>query len=506
MPKNIDVTDRNGLATIPAPTIIGVLQHKDVATNAVTILGTKGFIIEKEEYRMNLNKEVVQGVYHLSHANDTDNIGLILVWINSYDKTVGFRCDMGFYSKGTELENFIEFDTVMFRRNSTDLMKHTIEYMDERIQTGMQNYPKMVAFKQTLKDVHVSMGRIYELLGSLFFNEYLTSSQLIAIKNELKGSSTAGDLQQIISSTLNKCHPKSWFRQQTGVAALFKKEFVKTVAVDPAQMSIVDPEPPVIEIEETPQAIAGLEPEEVGELVDVIPHDEPSVFPSAPGDLPMSKSEVYAENNPVEQQGGGVQDEPVSEESIESTDPNPDPLSVTSIEGGPGETPVTPGEDPMLSPEIVQSLSDEREESKGSENLQSTERQDDLIVEEPKSMAEQLMETHGNVEVEEPVQVVQGTIFREEPVIEEGPIEAQRPSVYPEEVVPLEQQVAGETVSPVSAEELEASAPPVVEEPKVEAEPVQLVKDHKLQPNMDFDLDAKDNSNYSGLESPEFEF
>ena len=178
MPKNIDITnDRSQLLSIPAPSGTGILEHKDVADLVSTELSNKGLIVTKEEYRISVNQDVVQGVLHLGHPDNDLTSGLMFTWVNSYDRTTGFHCDMGSFSAVDSSEMYIEFTSKSFRRNSTDLVKHTREYIQDQINEGPNNFKDFKIIRDKFKQTTITDKQIFEFVGKLFFNDDITSSQ-----------------------------------------------------------------------------------------------------------------------------------------------------------------------------------------------------------------------------------------------------------------------------------------------------------------------------------------
>ena len=180
MPKNINITtDINQLQSIPKPNNSNIIEHKDIANLVIDELVTKGFEIQSQEYRISVNLEVVQGVLHLNNKNSSvsEEQGLMFTWINGYDKATGFRVEMG-ASNIEEIETgaefFIEFDNKTFRRNSIDLVNHTKQYVQERIDQGLNNFTKFIAVREKFKQSIVSQEDYESMMGKFFFKDIIT--------------------------------------------------------------------------------------------------------------------------------------------------------------------------------------------------------------------------------------------------------------------------------------------------------------------------------------------
>jgi hypothetical protein len=504
MPKNIDITaDRNQLQMIPVPGNSGILEHKTVADLIITQLLAKGFGIGVEEYRISVNKEIVQGVLHLNHPTADIADGMMLTWINSYDKTTGFRCEMGGYNMASGTDLFIETESKAFRRNSTDLLNHTIEYLDERIDEGLNNYKDFIIIRDKLKRSIISGDDYEKMMGTFFFKDAITSSQLIIIKNadKIMLTSTVWNMWLAVAETFKSSHPKAWFKQQTSVSKLLIDQYVQVAPLsDPAQTNIISQiessistlndhdglksEPEIIEtveLNEKPEILSltdykhavkenvniqaeslveAAEPEEVSvpEPVDETPifsleNYEPSEFPLPPEDLPMSTNPAKDEYSGTKQDGAeGQQEEVEDTKAIQEPEVvvEPAPLSVTSTV-----------EEHLLSANPTLENRQESSITSGADEKESDEKR-------PSQNG-----TDG-IPAEQNSEELLGT-----PIVE---------------AIPLEDQVALSEVQPVSEAEKEVSKEPVVDEP--------LVIEGTLQPNGEFDND----SNKATLESPNFEF
>tara|TARA_R110000868_G_scaffold402872_1_gene679621 strand:- start:1377 stop:3029 length:1653 start_codon:yes stop_codon:yes gene_type:complete len=345
MPKNINITtDINQLQSIPKPNNSNIIEHKDIANLVIDELVTKGFEIQSQEYRISVNLEVVQGVLHLNNKDSSvsEERGLMLTWINGYDKATGFRVEMG-ASNIEEIETgaefFIEFDNKTFRRNSIDLVNHTKQYVQERIDQGLNNFTKFIAVREKFKQSIVSQEDYESMMGTFFFKDIITSSQLINLKNNfnLPSPCNVWNVWCEITKTFKSCHPKAWFKQQSSLSDLLMIKYI-TVSppVDPAQTDLVS----MIE-----ESLTDLDIEKNVETEELEKTEEPKVLSLADYDLSTKKTTNIIVEDIVEDivEEPEVVEEPENETSL---------LKLDDYEAS--DFPIAPEELPVWVDDIVE--------------------------------------------------------------------------------------------------------------------------------------------------------
>jgi hypothetical protein len=489
MPKNIDITtDQSQLQYIAAPTNTGLMEHKDVSSLVIGALSNKGFGIQSEEYRISVNKEVVQGVLHLIHPNNDPESVLMFTWVNSYDKTTGFRCEMGASNVGVNALNtefFIEFDTKVFRRNSTDLVNHTKQHVEERIDEGLNNFKKFIAVRDKLKVSAISEEEKERMMGTFFFKDAITSSQLITLKNSFKLPHIANvwSVWCEVTKTFKSCHPKAWFKQQAAVSQLLMDRYITPGAtVDPAQTDIVCmiEEHPIMDENNTKLDTSDgieFEPQLVPEEALIAEDEKPKVLSLVDYDLATKenneiKAEALVESAEMEEQVP----EPVEESPV---------LSLDDYE--PSDFPVAPEELPVWNK--TNEDEDKNEQSSHSESERETSEDATLAEEVPANI---ITPIHESVQIIEPQDVVQQTSE------ETTDLEAQLTSVSPgpenmqEEPIPSGPDQGGEDQRVQEAWVDPVDAVPLEEKEDTANEEYSEVEDN--------------NSNEATLESPNFEF
>ena len=97
MPTKTSYTTAERLTAVPLPNHGGrysVVSHGHIISESKSQLSKAGFSIDKELYKMSLDGQMAQGIYHLKHGSDPD-MGLMFAWSNSYNKMMRFKCAIG---------------------------------------------------------------------------------------------------------------------------------------------------------------------------------------------------------------------------------------------------------------------------------------------------------------------------------------------------------------------------------------------------------------------------
>lgn len=461
MPKNINtVNDISHLQTIPAPVNSGSLEHKDIADMVILALAAEGYKILGEEYRISVNQDVVQGLLHLEHTSINEfNSGICFVWVNSYDRTTGFHCDMGVYGRHSQhSEIYIELEPKNFRRNSTDLVKHTNSYIQDRVKEGLNNFKEFSLIRDKFKTINLDTNEVCSMVGYLYLKDFISSSQLVNLKTLIKSNlnqyPTVWNMLKILSNTFEGLHPKLWFKNQIAISNylidryLIETTEVKSEFVDPAQTNLLTM---IEEIESTNNTLDNIEP--------IVEDEQPKVLNLSDYDA------VFQENKIVEHY-----------EVLEVVEPEVSVFPVNSYD--------------MIEEIVEQHIENEITEfPKVPDNIPVfTLNQNNESNIQKSDCSESGGESDSNEsQTEEVCEDTVGDIISNTENLLVHTLEENN-----KEVVPLEEQVAMSEVQPVSEEELEISSKPVVNQPIME----------ELSSNMNSEYDSKEKT----LESPNFEF
>lgn len=281
MPQKSLITSEQSLKVVSLPQhgeTYTVVSHGFIIDETRRQLEDHGFEVKTEMYNSNINGEVAQGVYHLSHATDPE-LGLMFAWANSYDKTMRFRCAIGGYvfvcSNG-----MIAGDMSNYGRKHVGEAKDEVKAHIAQQVTGAQNYyDELVKAKEKMKNITVSDSDLALLMGRLYFTDStLTSSQLIVVKNQFKtpahnygtDEDSLWTVYNHITFALKQSHPKTWMEDQKDLHKVVKELFLSkldTEDTDPNQLSLLDQVNETVETEDVVD-MASPETEEIIEEVE----------------------------------------------------------------------------------------------------------------------------------------------------------------------------------------------------------------------------------------------
>ena len=237
MGKRSEITTKEALISQALPTYTGdsytVIPHNLIIDETVKNLSKEGFVIKNELYKANKDGNIAQGIYHLDYNNDPD-MGLMFAWGNSYNKSMRFKCAIGAYvfvcSNGVISGDMSSWS----RKHTGSAHTDTIETLETQISKAKEHYATLVYEKECMKKIIISDKDKAQLIGRLYFEEdLLTSEQLSIIKNQMLAPShnynadkdSTWSLYNHITMSLNKSHPKNWIDDQKAVHSFFKKEY-----------------------------------------------------------------------------------------------------------------------------------------------------------------------------------------------------------------------------------------------------------------------------------------
>jgi len=427
MPKQVIITDVNDLTNVSLPnhgTSYTVVSHKFIIDETLAQLAAGGFIVNKEEYCRNLNGEVALGVYYLQYGNDPD-MDLMFTWANSYDKTMRFRCAIGAHTFISEAR-IIAGDMSNYGRVHTGNAQQQVkDHIKLQIQGANSYFSALVQDKDKMKGITVTDTEVAELMGILYFNDVITSSQLINVKDEYKKSSftyttPANSLWTIynhIIVSLKKAHPKLWMEQQKKLHTLIDSKYLSVVItpitgsqeeieIDPNQINLLDQIEEIESQELSPEIVEEVKKPVVLSLDD---YDMDEITDEQEDQIQEENIEeiVHVSELSTEHKSDQIL------KAISELDENFSDLEEENI----NEFPKPPIDLPVYSSEIV---------ADAMENI-------------PVKSEERVIELINDV------------------------LDVSSTESLVEDILPLEEQVANELIAPITPEEKEVSADPVID-------------------------------------------
>ena len=236
MPRRTGTTTKEYLSTISLPTHGGrytVIPHAFIIDNALAELKANGLTVNTELYRCSIDGNVATGIYHINNENDKE-LGMIFAWSNSYDKTMRFKCAVGAYVY-TSKNLILKKDIGSWGRKHTGTAdSEALDTIKNQILNATDNFNRIIKDKDKMKTITVSTQKGAEIMGRLFLEkELVTSEQMGIVKSQLKEPmfdyiSPVDSLcvfYNHISYALQKAHPKTWMDQQRLINWFLCEEF-----------------------------------------------------------------------------------------------------------------------------------------------------------------------------------------------------------------------------------------------------------------------------------------
>jgi len=257
MPKKIKACDLNHLINVPLPThgdTYTVISHKFVIDYSKTALENAGFKVVDELYRCTADGNIASGIYKLDYNEDPE-LSMMFAWTNSYNKQVRFKCGIGTYVNKTG--NFmVSKDMGLWTRKHTgNADTETENTIDEQVKTALMYYNQLATDKEVMKQVTLDKRKMSQLLGVLFADfAILTTEQASIVRDLLGKTNNSFDedskwslwaFYNYVTTALQQSHPKTWMEDQRVlhyfIDSIVQFTKVETPQVEEKEEEFVDP-------------------------------------------------------------------------------------------------------------------------------------------------------------------------------------------------------------------------------------------------------------------------
>ena len=360
MPKTVNLTTAQALFSIPLPNHGGaytVVSHKFIVEEVLAQLQANNLKVVDEVYKTNLNGEIAQGTYVLEYGADPE-LSLMFAWVNSYDKSMRFKCGVG---ASISMGNGCMFagDISNYgRKHIYNAQQEVKDHIADQLTKAASFYKQLCDNKNAMKSIYMNAEEAGSFLGRLFFtHDVITSSQLINIKASTRKTLNSGNIKlwslyTTICDTLRSSHPKTWMEQQKGlhaeVSKVYLTPFYEALAEsqkDPAQTNLLD------QIEEIENKTISFNP---GEIVEKLPLNAPEEYDEDMTDFEagsldepsMLSLDDYLTETTNEKQDDNNLEEQTSDDKEEVTEEQNTYLESSS------EFPVPPADIPVFIPDV----------------------------------------------------------------------------------------------------------------------------------------------------------
>lgn len=202
-----------------------VISHGDIIDTVRTMLTKHGFIITNELYKAESNGDIALGFMQIETLNDPD-MAMTFNWTNSYNKMVRFSCSIGGFIYDNQVPFVSTNNQASWNRKHTGTaLEETMEVIEAMVASADEHFAQIVDMKNKFKSIDVSRKEYAKLLGLLYFDKQIISSEQInVIKREYEKPSfnytdkgTLWELYKMIMFGIVDQAPKNWYRQQMDI-------------------------------------------------------------------------------------------------------------------------------------------------------------------------------------------------------------------------------------------------------------------------------------------------
>jgi len=236
MPRKIQDITRATLEAVPLPVHAAtytVISHKSIMDYALAEIAAMGFTVHSEEYRATHDGQIAQGIYQLNYNSDPE-MSLMFAWTNSYNKQIRFKCAVGGYVHANQTVMLCGEIGTYARKHTGTADADTIAMMQTHLTNAQMYYDNLVADKDAMKVVSISSRRQAEILGVLFAEyEILTTEQASIIRQQMDkpsffyngGKDTLWSFYNHATVALQQSHPRTWMEDQRMLHWFISNEF-----------------------------------------------------------------------------------------------------------------------------------------------------------------------------------------------------------------------------------------------------------------------------------------
>lgn len=260
MAKRIREVTRDFLKAVPLPVQTSsytVISHESVMDYVFTELAAQGFGILSEEYRCTYDGLIAQGIYKLNYGAD-EEMSLMFAWSNSYNKQLKFKCVTGGYVTANQTVMLCGEIGTWTRKHTGTADADAIEMIKTQITNAAVYYNNLVADKEVMKQIPLTTKRQAELLGVLFAEyELLTTEQASIVRQQIDkpsffyngGKHTLWSFYNHVTLAFQQSHPKTWMEDQRMLHWFISNEFDLTGSpvMSPIVQAMVEVTEPMVD-------------------------------------------------------------------------------------------------------------------------------------------------------------------------------------------------------------------------------------------------------------------
>lgn len=260
MAKRIREVTRDFLKAVPLPVQTSsytVISHESVMDYVFAELANQGFSILSEEYRCTHDGLIAQGIYKLNFNSD-EEMSLMFAWSNSYNKQLKFKCVTGGYVAANQTVMLCGEIGSWTRKHTGTADADAISMIQTQIANAQMYYTNLVADKEAMKQIPLTTKRQAELLGVLFAEyELLTTEQASIVRQQMDkpsffyngGKHTLWSFYNHVTVAFQQSHPRTWMEDQRMLHWFISNEFdlSGTPVVSPIVQALIEVTEPMVD-------------------------------------------------------------------------------------------------------------------------------------------------------------------------------------------------------------------------------------------------------------------
>ena len=260
MAKRIREVTRDFLKAVPLPVQTSsytVISHESVMDYVFAELANQGFSILSEEYRCTHDGLIAQGIYKLNFNSD-EEMSLMFAWSNSYNKQLKFKCVTGGYVAANQTVMLCGEIGSWTRKHTGTADADAISMIQTQISNAQMYYTNLIADKEAMKQIPLTTKRQSELLGVLFAEyELLTTEQSSIVRQQMDkpsffyngGKHTLWSFYNHVTVAFQQSHPRTWMEDQRMLHWFISNEFdlSGTPVVSPIVQAMIEVTEPMVD-------------------------------------------------------------------------------------------------------------------------------------------------------------------------------------------------------------------------------------------------------------------
>jgi hypothetical protein len=260
MAKRIREVTRDFLKAVPLPVQTSsytVISHESVMNYVFAELANQGFSILSEEYRCTQDGLIAQGIYKLNFNSD-EEMSLMFAWSNSYNKQLKFKCVTGGYVAANQTVMLCGEIGAWTRKHTGTADADAISMIQTQISNAQMYYTNLIADKEAMKQIPLTTKRQSELLGVLFAEyELLTTEQASIVRQQMDkpsffyngGKHTLWSFYNHVTVAFQQSHPRTWMEDQRMLHWFISNEFdlSGTPVVSPIVQAMIEVTEPMVD-------------------------------------------------------------------------------------------------------------------------------------------------------------------------------------------------------------------------------------------------------------------